>query len=153
MQLFTLLFIIFFFFVEVLKAVDMLNSHNLGNSNLETESIVQIFDDISLEIVWCECVCLCQNLFRILEFLATHLQHFVCSGPREDVTRIGSAGVVRSQVFDISPLRRVNQVLHLLTTGARESAFSNIKTLADELINAAKGEKPDCCTYILQLYW
>ena len=45
--------------------------------------------------------------------------------------------------MDISPLRRVNQAIYLLTTGARESAFRNIKTiaecLADELINAAKG--------------
>ncbi|KNA18202.1 hypothetical protein SOVF_072980 isoform A, partial [Spinacia oleracea] len=65
------------------------------------------------------------------------------SGPREDDTRIGSAGVVRRQAVDISTLRRVNQTIYLLTTGARESAFRNIKTiaecLADELINAAKG--------------
>ncbi|TQD85693.1 hypothetical protein C1H46_028745 [Malus baccata] len=67
----------------------------------------------------------------------------VNSGPREDATRIGSAGVVRRQAVDISPLRRVNQAIYLLTTGARESAFRNVKTiaecLADELINAAKG--------------
>lgn len=66
------------------------------------------------------------------------------SGPREDATRIGSAGVVRRQAVDISPLRRVNQAIYLLTTGARESAFRNIKTIAEcladeELINAAKG--------------
>ncbi|KAL4297050.1 hypothetical protein GQ457_12G012970 [Hibiscus cannabinus] len=65
------------------------------------------------------------------------------SGPREDATRIGSVGVVRRQAVDISPLRCVNQAIYLLTTGARESAFRNIKTiaecLADELINAAKG--------------
>jgi len=50
---------------------------------------------------------------------------------------------VRRQAVDISPLRRVNQAIYLLTTGAREAAFRNIKTiaecLADELINAAKG--------------
>jgi hypothetical protein len=40
------------------------------------------------------------------------------SGPREDATRIGSAGVVRRQAVDISPLRRVNQAIWLLTTGA-----------------------------------
>ncbi|KAK2400774.1 ribosomal protein S7 [Trifolium repens] len=65
------------------------------------------------------------------------------SGPREDATRIGSAGVVRRQAVDISPLSRVNQAIYLLTTGAREASFRNIKTvaecLADELINAAKG--------------
>merc|ERR1712166_1557104 len=42
------------------------------------------------------------------------------SGPREDATRIGSAGVIRRQAVDISPLRRVNQAIYLLTTGARE---------------------------------
>merc|ERR1711898_52892 len=67
----------------------------------------------------------------------------VNSGAREDSCRIGSAGVVRRQAIDVSPLRRVNMAIWLLTTGAREAAFRNIKTiaecLAEELINAAKG--------------
>merc|ERR1712060_957794 len=61
----------------------------------------------------------------------------------EDSTRIGSAGTVRRQAVDVSPLRRVNQALYLLTVGTREASFRNIKTisecLADELINASKG--------------
>jgi small subunit ribosomal protein S5e len=65
------------------------------------------------------------------------------TGPREDSTRIGSSGTVRRQAVDVSPLRRVNQAIALLTIGAREAAFRNIKTiaecLAEELINAAKG--------------
>lgn len=65
------------------------------------------------------------------------------SGPREDSTRIGSAGTVRRQAVDVSPMRRINVALYLLCTGAREAAFRSIKTiaecLADELINAAKG--------------
>lgn len=64
------------------------------------------------------------------------------SGPREDSTRIGRAGTVRRQAVDVSPLRRVNQAIWLLCTGAREASFRNIKSiaecLADELINAAK---------------
>merc|ERR1711908_155074 len=67
----------------------------------------------------------------------------VNSGPREDSCRIGSAGVVRRQAIDVSPLRRVSTAIHLLTTGARDSAFRNIKTiaecLAEEFQNAAKG--------------
>merc|ERR1712023_443696 len=51
----------------------------------------------------------------------------VNSGSREDSCRIGSAGVVRRQAIDVSPLRRVNQAIFLLTTGAREAAFRNIK--------------------------
>jgi len=67
----------------------------------------------------------------------------VNSGPREDSTRVGSGGVVRRDAVDVSPFRRVNQAIYLITTGAREASFRNIKTiaecLADELINAAKG--------------
>merc|ERR1711988_103138 len=66
----------------------------------------------------------------------------VNSGAREDSTRIGRAGTVRRQACDVSPLRRVNQAISLLTTGAREASFRSIKSLpeclADELQNAAK---------------
>jgi small subunit ribosomal protein S5e len=91
----------------------------------------------------------------LLLLLATRLTIFLIynSGPREDATRIGSAGVVRRQAVDISPLRRVNQALYLLTTGAREAAFRNIKTiaecLADELINAAKGSSNRFFSFLL----
>lgn len=71
------------------------------------------------------------------------------SGPREDSTRIGRAGTVRRQAVDVSPLRRVNQAIWLLCTGAREASFRNIKSiaecLADELINAAKVKDVHCC--------
>ena len=77
-----------------------------------------------------------QNPLQIL------VDAIVNSGPREDSTRIGRAGTVRRQAVDVSPLRRVNQAIWLLCTGARESAFRSIKSisecLADELINAAK---------------
>ena len=67
----------------------------------------------------------------------------VNSAPREDSTRIGSQGTVRRQAVDVSPMRRVNQAIALLTIGSREAAFRNIKSiaecLAEELINAAKG--------------
>mmetsp|Transcript_49568 Transcript_49568/g.56859 ORF Transcript_49568/g.56859 Transcript_49568/m.56859 type:complete len:202 (+) Transcript_49568:64-669(+) len=63
-------------------------------------------------------------------------------GPREDSTRIGSAGVVRQQAVDVSPLRRVNKAIYMLCHGARESSFRSIKTiaecLANEIMNASK---------------
>ena len=62
-------------------------------------------------------------------------------GAREDSTRIGVGGTVRRQACDVSPLRRVNQALSLITEGARKSAFRSSRTisecLADELSNAA----------------
>ena len=64
-------------------------------------------------------------------------------GAREDSTRIGSGGTVRRQAVDVSPLRRVNQAIYLMTTGSRDSAFRSLKTiaecLADEIIQASKG--------------
>ena len=41
-------------------------------------------------------------------------------GPREDSTRVGSAGVVRRQAVDVSPLRRVNQAIYLICRWACE---------------------------------
>ena len=75
--------------------------------------------------------------------LQTLVNAIVNSGAREDSTRIGRGGTVRRQAVDVSPLRRVNQAIYYLCTGCRESAFRNIKTiaecLADEIINASKG--------------
>merc|ERR1719398_188773 len=63
-------------------------------------------------------------------------------GPREDSTRIGSAGVVRRQAVDVSPIRRVNQAIFLICQGARQASFRSIKSvpecLADEIVNCAK---------------
>ena len=59
------------------------------------------------------------------------VEAIINSGPREDSTRVGSAGVVRRQAVDVSPFRRVNQALYLMTVGAREASFRNIKTIAE----------------------
>mmetsp|Transcript_14839 Transcript_14839/g.29802 ORF Transcript_14839/g.29802 Transcript_14839/m.29802 type:complete len:192 (+) Transcript_14839:872-1447(+) len=90
-----------------------------------------------------------KNSFEIIHLLTDKnpiqilIDAVVHSGPREDSTRIGGAGIARRQAVDVSPFRRVNVAIHLLVTGARESAFRNVKTisecLADELINASKG--------------
>ena len=88
-----------------------------------------------------------QHAFEILHLTTgkNPIQIFVDAvqngGPREDSTRIGSSGVVRRQAVDVSPLRRVNSAIYMMTVGARESSFRNIKSiaecLADEINNAA----------------
>mmetsp|Transcript_1482 Transcript_1482/g.4269 ORF Transcript_1482/g.4269 Transcript_1482/m.4269 type:complete len:173 (+) Transcript_1482:521-1039(+) len=107
----------------------MMHGRNNGKKLMANRIVKHTFDVINLLTD--------QNPIQIL------VDAVINSGPREDATRIGSAGVVRRQAVDVSPLRRVNQAIWLLTTGAREAAFRNIKTLpeclADELINAAKG--------------
>ena len=90
-----------------------------------------------------------KHAFEIVHLLtdANPIQQLVDAiinaSPREDSTRIGSGGVVRRQAVDVSPMRRVNQAIYLITQGARAAAFRNVKTiaecLADEIINAAKG--------------
>eukprot|EP00300_Choanocystis_sp_HF-7_P033259 c45566_g1_i1.p2 GENE.c45566_g1_i1~~c45566_g1_i1.p2 ORF type:complete len:208 (+),score=43.61 c45566_g1_i1:45-626(+) len=90
-----------------------------------------------------------EHAFEIIHLLTDQnplqvlVDAIIKAGPREDSTRIGSAGTVRRQSVDVSPLRRVNQAIYLMTVGTREASFRNIKTiaecLADELINASKG--------------
>ena len=66
------------------------------------------------------------------------------AGPREDSTRIGSGGAVKKSAVDVSPLRRINIGIYLITCGAREASFRTSKNiaecLADELIACSKGE-------------
>lgn len=115
--------------VERLVNSLMMHGRNNGKKLMAVRIVSHAFDIVHLLSD--------QNPVQVL------VDAIINGGPREDATRIGSAGVVRRQAVDVSPLRRVNQAIWLITTGARESAFRNIKTmsecLADELINAAKG--------------
>eukprot|EP00887_Chlorella_sp_A99_P005882 scaffold1.g5882.t1 len=115
--------------VERLTNSLMMHGRNNGKKLMATQIVRHAFDIVNLLTD--------QNPIQVL------VDAIINGGPREDATRIGSAGVVRRQAVDVSPLRRVNQAIWLITTGAREAAFRNIKTiaecLADELINAAKG--------------
>nr|CAJ45370.1 40S ribosomal protein S5 [Chlamydomonas sp. ICE-L] len=115
--------------VERLAVSLMMHGRNNGKKLLAVRIVKHAFEIINLLTD--------QNPIQVV------VDAIINSGPREDATRIGSAGVVRRQAVDISPLRRVNQAIFLITTGAREAAFRSIKTvaecLADELVNAAKG--------------
>ena len=66
-----------------------------------------------------------QHTFEIIHLLTEKnpiqvvVDAIINAGPREDSTRVGSAGTSRRQAVDVSPLRRVNQAIYLLTTGVR----------------------------------
>ena len=89
-----------------------------------------------------------KHAFEIVHLLTeqnpvqVYVEAVINCGPREDSTRVGGGGAVRRQACDVSPIRRVNTAIYLITTGAREASFRNIKTiaecLADEIMNAAK---------------
>lgn len=115
--------------VERLVDALMMNGRNNGKKVLAVRIVAHAFEIIHLLTD--------QNPIQVL------VDAIINTGPREDSTRIGSGGTVRRQAVDVSPLRRVNQAISLITVGTRESAFRNVKSiaecLADELINAAKG--------------
>merc|ERR1711869_51180 len=115
--------------VERLVCSMMMHGRNTGKKQMAVRIVKHAFEII--------------HLLTDKNPIQVFVDAVINAGPREDSTRIGSAGTVRRQAVDVSPLRRVNQAICLLSTGARESAFRNIKTiaecLADEIINAAKG--------------
>lgn len=115
--------------IERLTNSLMMNGRNNGKKLMAVRIVQQALEIIHLLTE--------QNPLQVV------VDAIVNTGPREDSTRIGSSGAVRRQAVDVSPLRRVNQAIALLTIGAREASFRNIKTisecLAEELINAAKG--------------
>ncbi|CEQ40590.1 SPOSA6832_02210 [Sporobolomyces salmonicolor] len=126
--------------VERLVNSLMMNGRNNGKKQMAVRIVAHAFEIVHLLTD--------QNPIQVL------VDAIVNTGPREDSTRIGSQGTVRRQAVDVSPLRRVNQAISLITIGegsltraiyvqVRESSFRNVKSisecLADELINAAKG--------------
>jgi len=67
------------------------------------------------------------------------------SAPRDEITIIEYGGARYPQAVDVSPLRRVNVALRLLTHGASDKAFNKKKNLAqglaDEITLAAEGNQ------------
>ncbi|MGA2460151.1 MAG: 30S ribosomal protein S7 [Candidatus Bathyarchaeia archaeon] len=66
----------------------------------------------------------------------------VNTAPAEDVTRIAYGGIVYPISIDIAPMRRIDIALRFMTDGARQSAYSNPRSidecLAEEIIYAAQ---------------
>ena len=74
----------------------MMHGRNNGKKLMAVRIVKHAFDIIKLTTD--------SNPIQIL------VDAVINGGPREDATRIGSAGVVRRQAVDVSPMRRVNQV-------------------------------------------
>eukprot|EP00746_Dinoflagellata_sp_MGD_P125364 gnl/MRDRNA2_/MRDRNA2_60114_c0_seq1.p1 gnl/MRDRNA2_/MRDRNA2_60114_c0~~gnl/MRDRNA2_/MRDRNA2_60114_c0_seq1.p1 ORF type:complete len:209 (+),score=12.64 gnl/MRDRNA2_/MRDRNA2_60114_c0_seq1:40-627(+) len=114
--------------IERLAASIMMHGRNNGKKLLANNIVKHTFEILNLLTD--------QNPIQVV------VDAVVNSGPREDTSRTGKGGDVRRESVDVSPLRRVNQALWLLSTGAREASFRNMRTiaecLADEVINAAK---------------
>lgn len=81
----------------------MMNGRNNGKKLMAVRIVQHAFEIIHLVTE--------QNPIQVL------VDAIVNTGPREDSTRIGSSGTVRRQAVDVSPLRRVNQAVSLLTIG------------------------------------
>ncbi|KAJ5167431.1 Protein SDA1 [Penicillium canariense] len=115
--------------IERLTNSIMMNGRNNGKKAMAVRIVAHAFEIVNIMTD--------QNPIQIA------VDAIVNCGAREDSTRIGSAGTVRRQAVDVSPLRRVNTAIALITIGARESSFRSVKSisecLAEELVNAAKG--------------
>ena len=113
--------------IERLTNSLMYHGRNNGKKCLAIKIVKQAFEIISLVTN--------KNPLEVV------LKAITVAGPREDSTRIGSGGTVKKSAVDVSPLRRINIGIYLITVGAREASFRTSKNiaecLADELINCA----------------
>ena len=109
--------------IERLTNSLMYHGRNNGKKCLAIKIVKQAFEIISLVTN--------KNPLEVV------LKAITVVGPREDSTRIGAGGTVKKTAVDVSPLRRINIGIYLITV-AREASFRTSKNiaecLADELI-------------------
>ena len=114
--------------VERLVCSMMQHGKNSGKKLLAVRIVEEAFDIIHLLTD--------ANPIQVL------INAIINASPREDSTRVGQGANAKRQAVDVSPLRRINQALFLLTNGARIAAFRKGKSvaecLADEIVNASK---------------
>ena len=118
----------------------MMKGRNSGKKQLAIRAVRQALDIINLTTG--------ENPLQVV------IDAIANGGAREDSTRIGTGGVVRRQAVDVSPIRRVNQSIYLITRGSREAAFRSMKTiseiLAEELLAASKGSGTGINSYAVK---
>lgn len=110
--------------VERLTNTLMRAGRNSGKKNLAIQIVKKALDIIALTTG--------KNPLEAL------LKAISNGGPREDSARTGSGGTAKKSAVDVSPFRRINMALYLMSVGARKASFRNIRAmsecLADEII-------------------
>ena len=101
--------------IERLTNSLMYHGRNNGKKCLAIKIVKQTMDIIALITN--------KNPIRVV------LDAIAVAGPREDSTRIGSGGAVKKTAVDVSPLRRINIGIYLITCGAREASFRTNKNI------------------------
>jgi len=118
----------------------MMKGRNNGKKQLAVRAVKQALEIVHLVTG--------ENPLQVL------IDALSAGGAREDSTRIGTGGVVRRQAVDVSPLRRVNQAIYLMTKGSREASFRSMKSiaevLAEEIIAASKGSGSGANSYAVK---
>lgn len=107
--------------VERMTCSLMMHGRNNGKKIMAVRIVQHAFDIV--------------NLLTDTNPIQQLVDAIINASPREDSTRVGSGGVVRRQAVDVSPMRRVNQAIYLITQGARAAAFRNIKSIAEVRLN------------------
>ena len=104
---------------------------NTGKKNLSIQIVKQALDIIAI--------------ITGKNPLETVLKAISLGSPREDSARAGSGGVAKKSAVDVSPMRRINQSIYLICSGARKSSFRSIRNisecLADEILACAAGSQ------------
>ena len=97
---------------------------NTGKKNMAMQIVKEAMDIVALQTS--------KNPLEVL------LKAISLGAPREDSARTGSGGTAKKSAVDVSPMRRINLAIYMMTVGARKASFRNIRNisecLADEII-------------------
>ena len=102
--------------VERLVGSMQFHGRNTGKKNMAMQIVKEALDIVSLVSG--------KNPIEVL------LKAISLGGPREASARTGSGGTAKKSSVDVSPMRRINQAIYLISNGARNSSMKNFKTIA-----------------------
>lgn len=117
--------------IERITNTLMRAGRNTGKKNLAMQIVRQTMDIIALTTG--------ENPLKAV------LKAISLGAPREDSARTGSGGTAKKSAVDVSPMRRINLSIYMMTVGARKAAFRSVRSiaecLADEIIATSQGSQ------------